>query len=278
MGIVAICAALLVGAVVLGVTWAAVPFASPAPDLAPSAAEVARRYAWYVSLALLAGLLAGVAVIGAGGRLAMRLLAVTGGDDAQGRITEAEEVVGQVSAGGTLAFVLFTGIFGGCALALVYVSVRRLLPSGVPGGVLFGLVLLVVLGTRADPLRRDNPDFDIVGPGWLAVLVFSLLAVAFGVALAGVVSRLSRWLPAPALRGGVLARYAVPALLALVSVLVLPVLLAVGLATVLATRWPGVVAAVRSPRVLLVGRIALAAVVLVCLPGTLATLADLASR
>jgi len=39
-------------------------------------------------------LVAGILAAGAGGRLVMRLLAVTAGPDAQGRITEAEKLVG----------------------------------------------------------------------------------------------------------------------------------------------------------------------------------------
>ena len=39
-------------------------------------------------------------------RLIMRLLAVTAGDDAQGRLTEADEVVGEIDLGGTVALVL----------------------------------------------------------------------------------------------------------------------------------------------------------------------------
>jgi hypothetical protein len=64
--------------------------------------------------------------------------------------------------------------------AALYLVLRRLLPAGRLGGVVFGVGLLVVFGTTVDPLRRDNPDFDIVGPGWLSVLVFASLAVAFG--------------------------------------------------------------------------------------------------
>jgi hypothetical protein len=33
----------------------------------------------------------------------------------------------------------------------------------------YGVLVLVVAGTRLEPLRRDNPDFDLVGLGWLSV-------------------------------------------------------------------------------------------------------------
>jgi len=38
---------------------------------------------------------------------------VTAGPEAQGRVTEADEVVGRISVDGTLGFVVFTGLFLG---------------------------------------------------------------------------------------------------------------------------------------------------------------------
>ncbi|MBW3641611.1 MAG: hypothetical protein KY447_01695, partial [Actinobacteria bacterium] len=93
----------------------------------------------------------------------MRLLAVTAGDAAQGRITEADEVVGTIDFGGTLGLYLFGGVFPGLLSGAVYVVFRPLLPSGGLGGVVFGLLHLVIAATRVDPLRPENPDFDIVG-------------------------------------------------------------------------------------------------------------------
>src|SRR5829696_3367199 len=162
-----ICGVLLLAGLAAGAAWSRGPFCAPAVERELSAIEVARRFAWYASLALVGGVAAGITVIGAGGRLAMRLLAVTGGAAAQGQITEAEEVFGTISVDGTIGFVLFNGIFGGVAATGVYLLVRRFLPSGWLGGLVFGFGLLVVLGTTIDPLRSDNRDFDIVGPGWL---------------------------------------------------------------------------------------------------------------
>ena len=50
---------------------------------------------------------------------------------------------------------------------------------------------------RIDPLRPDNIDFALVGPGWLAVTVYTLLALASGVATAALAGRLSHELPLP---------------------------------------------------------------------------------
>jgi hypothetical protein len=275
----AVCGAVLVAALVLGVRWRGCEFRAPPADGPLTAGEAARRYVWYASLALVAGTTVGTAVIGCGGRLAMRLLAATSGDDAQGRITEADEVVGRISAGGTFSFVLFNGILGGLACAVVYLVVRRLLPAGALGGAVFGLGLLVVAGTVVDPLRDENPDFDIVGPGWLSVAVFTALALAFGVVLAAATSRLSEWLPLPANEPRVLLRYVPPALVAgLLFVPVTLVLAAVGVVVVAVTRWRGLVDAVRSPRAVLVGRALALVLVVVSLPNAVASMADIVTR
>ena len=241
-------------------------------------AEVARRFVWYCALAITGGVVAGITVIGAGGRLAMRLLAVTGGDAAQGRVTEADEIVGAITVTGTRDFILFTGIFGGLITAGIYLVVRRYLPRNPLGGLAFGAGVLIVLGTIVDPLRSDNPDFDIVGPGWLAIAVFTLLALAYGLALVGWMARLSEWLPLLSTERRVLARYALPAALAVAGVSVTVALVVLGLVVVLATRWGGLVDAVRSRQALLVGRVALVALLVLALPGALASVADIAGR
>ena len=270
-----VCGALLVTALVVGVRWSTLPFASPPPIDAPSATEVARRFAWYCALLLAAGITSGIAVVGTGGRLAMRLLAVTAGDDAQGRITEAEEVVGEITVGGSIAFVLFTGVFVGVAAAGIYLVIRRLLPAGWLGGLLLGAGLLIVFGSTQDPLRSENPDFDLVGPGWVAVLVFTALALAYGVALVGFVARLSAWLPLPVMQLEVLPKYAPIILLALVGFTVTASLVLLGALTILAPRWPPVVRAIRSPVDVRIGRVALVALIAVSLPGPAQSITDI---
>jgi hypothetical protein len=76
---------------------------------------VVRRYVWYLTVAVASGVGAGLLAAGAGGRLVMRLLAVTAGPDAQGRVTEADQIVGRISVDGTLGFIVFTGLFFGLA-------------------------------------------------------------------------------------------------------------------------------------------------------------------
>ncbi len=147
----------------------------------------ARRLPRYLAGLAVAGPIAGVVAAGAGGRLAMRLLAVTS-PEAHGGITEAGETIGEITVGGTAAFLLFTGVPAGALAALLFVVAGGLLPSGRLGGAALGLVLLVLVGAQIEPLRSDNFDFNLVGPDWLSLLAFTALAIFQGMltwALAG---------------------------------------------------------------------------------------------
>src|SRR5215204_4849420 len=182
MAVILLCVVLVLAGLVAVVRWgglAVEPPPVPAPDapgltVPPPVSLVVRRYLWYLAVALLSGAAAGILAAGAGGRLVMRLLAVTAGADAQGQITEAEQIVGRITVDGTIGFVVFTGLFFGPVSGAAYLVLRRWLPAGRAGGLTFGALLLVVAGTRLEPLRRANPDFDLVGPGWVSVVAVTL--------------------------------------------------------------------------------------------------------
>jgi hypothetical protein len=136
-----------------------------------------------------AGVVAGALVAGLGGRLFMRLMAATSGDAAQGRLTEAEELVGDITFDGTVGFVIFIGIFFPAAFSLLYLGLRHFLPSPVlVGGLIFGVLLLGTIGI-ADPMSTENVDFDILEPLWLAVVGITVLALLFGVTFAALATR-----------------------------------------------------------------------------------------
>ena len=166
MAIMGVCGAVLLAGLVLGIRWSTLPFTPPPPIDAPGPGEVARRFAWYCSLLILgAGIAAGVSVIGR--RRPPR--------DAAARRHRRRRRPGPDHRGG-----------GGRRrdhrrrhdrLRRVHRRLRWAVrgrdlprdppaaPAGWLGGLTFGAGLLVVLGTTADPLRDENPDFDIVGPG-----------------------------------------------------------------------------------------------------------------
>jgi hypothetical protein len=286
MAVIILCVALVLAGLVALVRWGGLAVeppptpapAAPGPTDPPPVSLVVRRYLWYLAVALLAGAAAGILAAGAGGRLVMRLLAVTAGADAQGQITEAEQIVGRITLDGTIGFVVFTGLFFGPVSGAAYLLLRRWLPAGRAGGLAFGALLLVVAGTRLEPLRRSNPDFDLVGPGWLSVVAFTVLVVFHGTLVAALAGRLSRAVPLLAARPGAIAVHAPLLLLVLPGPLVALVLIIVGVLVVLVSRIPSVVAAVHARPLVIVGRVALAVAGLVAFPGFASAIVDISSR
>jgi hypothetical protein len=284
MAVIVVCIALVLAGLVAVVRWgrlAVAPPPMPEPDPADQTRRppglVLRCYLWYLTVAVTSGLGAGILAAGAGGRLVMRLLAVTAGADAQGRVTEAEQLVGRITVDGTLGFVVFTGLFFGLVSGLVYLLLHGWLPAGWVGGLAYGALLLVVAGTRLEPLRRDNPDFDLVGPGWLAVAGFAALVVFHGALVAALAGRLSRAVPVLAASPGAIAAHAPLLLLGLLVPLGL-LAAVVGVLVVGASRIPQVVAAVQTPRLAVVGRVALAVAGLVLVPGFVSTIVNIVGR
>jgi len=285
MWVIVVCVVLVLAGLLAVARWGGLAVESPptprpaaaGPTDLPPVSLVVRRYLWYLAVAVASGAGAGILAAGAGGRLVMRLLAVTAGAGAQGRITEAEEIVGRITVDGTLGFVVFTGLFFGPVSGAAYLLLRRWLPAGRAGGLAYGALLLVAAGTRLEPLRRGNPDFDLVGPGWLAVVAFTALVVFHGVLVAALAGRLSRAVPLLAARPGAIAVHA-PLLLLLPGASVALVLVVVGAVVVLVSRITPVVAAWHARRLVTVGRVALAGAALVAFPGFASAVADILGR
>jgi hypothetical protein len=206
----------------------------------------------------------------------MRLLAVTAGPTAQGRITEADQVVGRISAEGTLGFIVFTGLFFGATSGAAYLLLRRWLPGGRTGGVVFGALLLVLAGTRLEPLRPGNPDFDLVGPGWVSVAAFAALVLFHGMLLAALAGRLSRAVPLLALTPRAIIAHVPLLLLALGSVALVAAI--VGVAVVSASQVPAVAGVWRDRRLVTAGRVILSLVALAALPSFARAITDILGR
>jgi hypothetical protein len=270
----AVCGLLVVAGLGFVAAWGGRSFAAPNP-----AATSGQRYLWNVTVAVGSGIGAGLLMAGAGGRLVMRLLAVTAGDAAQGRVTEADEIVGRVTAGGTIGFVVFTALFFGVATGFVYALVRRWLPAGRLSGLAYGALLLLVAATRIEPLRADNPDFDLVGPSWVALLAFAALVLTHGMLVAALAARYSQALVPLSADVSVVLRYT-PLLL---LVPVFPALAVLGVGGLV---WIAVNNAVHhgpaagdvSRRALVVGRTVLLLAAGGMLPGFVSTVVDIAGR
>jgi hypothetical protein len=193
------CGAMLLIAVAGAWRWR--DYAQALPEWASGRAGLAitlRALAWFSTVGLVTGLLVGLFVIGPAGRLVMRLLAATS-PEAQGGLTEMEAVIGQITLEGTIGFFVFVGLPFGLVVGITYAFTSALLPRGPLGGAIFGAAMLVLFGSVVDPLRGENPDFDVLGPGWLAVLTFSVMAVLTGMVTAPIAGRLGAALGAPKL-------------------------------------------------------------------------------
>jgi hypothetical protein len=200
----------------------------------PSDAKIValRKFLWWANVATFAALASALLAAWPGGRLIMRVLAFTSPDSAQGRLTEAQANVGFPTLEGSLALFLFAGLPAGYLVAILYLVLHRWLPAGRLAGPLLGILLLIWLGALLDPLRADNIDFNIVGPGWLAVALFTGLSILHGAVAAAAAGWWSERLPLWADRT---AKYYVPLLLGFV--LFPPAALAVGLGALALLTW-----------------------------------------
>lgn len=150
--------------------------------------SVLLRWAHAIGVAMLAGLVAGALVIGLGGRLAMRISGILGGQTAAGLMTDNKNVVGEITAAGTLSLVVGGAVYG-VLFGILYVAVRPLLtPLGRWQPFAFGVLFFLVFGfTFIDP---RNSDFQRFGPPVVNVALFASIFVVFGMALASLTAGL----------------------------------------------------------------------------------------
>jgi hypothetical protein len=272
------CGALLLVGVVAAWRWR--DYALELPEWASGRRGLAtplRALAWFSTVGMLTGLLVGLFVVGPAGRLAMRLLAVTS-PDAQGALTEADQVIGQITLEGTIGFFVFVGLPFGLGVGIINAFTSFLLPRGLVGGAIFGAALLVLFGSVLDPLRGENRDFDVLGPGWLAVMTFSAMAVLTGMVTTPIAGRLGAALGAPKLWW---MAWLVPLGLAAAAALVQAPPIAIGIAVLVCAVFIGalLLPPERNAKVwsrgkrLLQG--ALAAAVVVMLPGFVSALSSI---
>jgi hypothetical protein len=193
----------------------------PEPSFA-SFAGLAR----HITLAGFAGVFTGILVGGIGGRLFMRLAGAAAPEIAQGRGTEAGFTVGEVTFGGSLALVLFIGIFTGIVGAILYAVFSPWIAWARRWrGVLFGVVLFAIGSATSDIMNPDNIDFRILENPVLLVVAIFLLFLAFGLVMDAAFRFLDQRMPSEqSSSGSVNVPYIVLALVGLLAfVAVLPV-------------------------------------------------------
>jgi hypothetical protein len=144
---------------------------------------------------LVGAYLAGLLTIGAGARLLMRILAATSSDDVQGRLTEADETIGEVSVGGSLFLIIGIGIGASVMGLALFSTVRRWLPDRSPAAGLIGVAIGAGLLVRPSGLLTStNEDFTLVAPVALAVALCLVTLALFGATFGVLVDHFApRW-------------------------------------------------------------------------------------
>ena len=221
-------------------------------DLPSRVREATRRLA----ATLAAGFVGGLIVAGVGGRFFMRAIGATSDEDAQGRLTEAGEVVGRVTLGGSIFFV-FLGAGIGSLGALGLYAARAWLPRrSVVAGLVVAGIGAGLLARPTELLAPESVDFEILGPLWFAVLFALLLIVLLGSATTVLADRWVRRWPAPAL-----SIQGVAGLVPLVPLIVLgPGVVVVPVLVACRTTWPESVSGGRRATVIGTGLLIAAAV------------------
>ena len=102
--------------------------------------------------------------------------------DARGLLTDNENVVGEITVGGTLALVIFLGIFGGFVCGTVWVLVREWLPQSMRLRVASTGGLAMLTGSSL-VINSQNPDFRLLDPQEIHIVMFVLLVGLTGSAI-----------------------------------------------------------------------------------------------
>ncbi len=130
-----------------------------------------------VALGGLAGAIAGVVVLGVGGRFVMfvsRLLH----PEALGRITENGNRIGEFTVDGTIELIVFGGLLSGLLAGVVWVLVREWIPKK---AALVGLGAVAIGGSFL--IQGNNRDFFILQDPRLDLVLLLGLLFLFGVVL-----------------------------------------------------------------------------------------------
>ncbi|HYZ92012.1 MAG TPA: hypothetical protein VFA34_06405 [Actinomycetota bacterium] len=245
-----ICSAAIAGALAIVVRWGRLDSSFRAEE--PGIASAVRR----LCVLEVSGIIAGALVGGLGSRLMMRIMAATSGAAAQGRVTEADEIVGRVTQEGTVGLLLFVGIgFGLVGAMMLAVVGRFLFRRAWLGGMVLGILALGIFA-RTDPLSPDNSDFTILSPVALAVGMICALFVLYGMTVVSLSARLERSFPRLEWKARSLVAY-IPLLLLAFPPFPLAVLGAIGIGA-LCSQAPRLADAWRSPAVQAIGSVVVA--------------------
>lgn len=185
-----------------------------------------------MGIGVTAGLVAGFVAGGIGSRLAMKVVALIAGPDAQGRITENGSTIGAFTS--ETLFLLFFGATLGTFGGLLYMALRPWLPvAGRWRGLAYGAILLATGGGLI--IEEANFDFTRFGIPLVNIALFAALYLGFGLLVAPVADGLDRRLPV--FTADQVGQISTAARYGLVALGVLPVTLVLGAVVGVASVW-----------------------------------------
>ena len=144
----------------------------------------------FMRVMVVAGIAAGVVLIGVGSRVAMLVLRLTSPDQVHGVISDDGFTIGKVTLAGSYNLLLLGAGFG-----IIGAGVYRLVAPRLIGPIWFkrfttGAAAGVVVGSML--VHADGIDFTLLKPTWLAIGLFIALPVLFGTLVGVVVDSVAR--------------------------------------------------------------------------------------
>jgi hypothetical protein len=130
----------------------------------------------------LAGLIVGVVVGGFGGRLFMRVAALLH-PETTGMATANGNLIGDITLSGSIALIVFVGLFVGLASGVVWVTVQTWIPGSGLRKAILTMPVAVAIGARG-LLAVPNPDFRILGYDPVIVALIIAFSASLGLSIA----------------------------------------------------------------------------------------------
>lgn len=163
---------------------------APAPSGRAALTHNLRFIGHRVAAGGIGGFGCGLIIGGIGGRMAMFVLRLTTGDHVAGLESDDGFIIGSFTSD-TLFLVGMAAFMGGL-VGIVYAGLRDWVPVRARAAASAGFLGMVGGAAIVHP---EGVDFTLLGPRWLAILLFVLLPAGFGYAMSATVERLLKRRP-----------------------------------------------------------------------------------
>ena len=152
--------------------------------------DPSRRFREGMRVLIVAGIPAGVLLVGVGSRLAMLLLRVTSPDRVRGVTSDDGFTIGRVTLAGTYNLLQLGAVVGIIGAAAYLIVAPWLIGPLWFRRVTTGLASAAVVGSML--VHADGIDFTLLKPTWLAIGLFVALPGLFGALIGPVVDAVRR--------------------------------------------------------------------------------------